>query len=787
MTSSGKSRRVARLAGGGAAALFTIAIATAGAVLASRAARADAILNPGVIHGVVGLQGFTVDAGRVDLYQGGAYAADSAFTGDRFDLTVESGRTYDRAAITLHVATPTFDGDLYLDQATSIAVPLGGAVNADLTRPGGTIAVHLDVTGGTFVGAHLLTYATDPSTGDGSRTDGWASSTASDLAVPVVASPGVQLTGTVQVEIHDADDNPVCVVTRTLTGRALDVAPGATVPFTESVSLTPDDCLLQITGAFVLRGLPPDLGYTAAIYADRQSRKSYPFDYAASADPSTPSYALGPVEPAAYLLSAWVDFRTPEGPACQMWLPDESAAADTTAGSATYDFVFDAQTVSGQVVVTGAPEGSLTGGWSQFVGQCDGPSGDPSCGGYSSGALSPTSRAYRAVVTPGGWAPTYHYLVFRPSPTQTSAFTVSDWGRPSFTVVAGQDVALPATELQVSRGQVIFDVVEASGPQVFITNPEIRAWSTDGGTRSVSLSGWASATAATPAVELIGPPGVYTFDAYATVNGTYARFVSSTVELGAPVNTPAGRNVTVVPTDSAGNPLPATLTFEEVTEPGVTTAALTDVGPSPPPGTIALAWAGNHTYGDISTTAHFRGKVELAYDYSNLEGARDNEGSLTMLHYVLTDDLGNGEWQEIKEVANPHSPPYTAADPLYFGRENQPANWNPDVVRDRLYGVTTSFSLFAITRSANKSCSDVCRFTFDCAATLGGPEIIQSRLPKGVWTLEGCVASCEAMTCDGKQVLLNCVGAAQCPAAPAGIAAGATYVEACLARSACRP
>jgi len=78
-------------------------------------------------------------------------------------------------------------------------------------------------------------------------------------------------------------------------------------------------------------------------------------------------------------------------------------------------------------------------------------------------------------------------------------------------------------------------------------------------------------------------------------------------------NTQGGNNVTVTPVDTTTGSTPVTLTFANVTQPGVTTLTTGPTGPPPPPG----FQPGNPgVYYNLSTTATFTGSVAICINYA---------------------------------------------------------------------------------------------------------------------------------------------------------------------------
>ena len=95
-------------------------------------------------------------------------------------------------------------------------------------------------------------------------------------------------------------------------------------------------------------------------------------------------------------------------------------------------------------------------------------------------------------------------------------------------------------------------------------------------------------------------------------------------------NTPVGNDTSVVAQDpQTGNDTPVTVTFDEVTQAGDTTADVRDTGPAPPEG-FELG-TDPPTYFDIDTTAGYTPPVEVCIDYSGMNVK--NENKLKLMHW----------------------------------------------------------------------------------------------------------------------------------------------------------
>ncbi|MHC4516335.1 MAG: FG-GAP repeat protein, partial [Planctomycetota bacterium] len=128
-----------------------------------------------------------------------------------------------------------------------------------------------------------------------------------------------------------------------------------------------------------------------------------------------------------------------------------------------------------------------------------------------------------------------------------------------------------------------------------------------------------------------------------------------------------GPDVVVKPIDSTTGASPVTLTFDNVTEQGITTVTTSGTG-APPPSGFKL---GNPpVYYEISTTAIFTGSVKICIDYSGISFR--NESQIMLFHR-----LPNSGWEQLETCRDPE--------------------------KDTVCASATSFSTFAILEPANQS------------------------------------------------------------------------------------
>jgi hypothetical protein len=120
---------------------------------------------------------------------------------------------------------------------------------------------------------------------------------------------------------------------------------------------------------------------------------------------------------------------------------------------------------------------------------------------------------------------------------------------------------------------------------------------------------------------------------------TWSRAFTALLDVGEANNTPVGFDVPVeFPPD-------AVITFENVTQAGMTSIAVEPLGPAPT-GLVGIVPLGTPTYYDIQTTATYTGNLEIyiSYDEGELTG---DEADLRLQHY------SGGEWINVTSTHDP--------------------------------------------------------------------------------------------------------------------------------------
>lgn len=579
---------------------------------------ADAVLQPGTVSGQATLGGWTFNSSHVSMY--GAFSGSTSFTGDTFALTVQGDQTY--TSTNLYRYAPN-GASFYLYNYDPVTVPAGGTVDVDLSRDGGALVPTVTAVGGQIVGGYVYANASSTSPSESWQSTAYLSNGTTRL--PGVADDAVTVYGYVDVGVVAEDGSTTCTIRRDLSSQVVALGANQDVPVSFQVDVTGVSCAGAIYGDLAFDGLPDGAGPTDNyVYA---SGSSWHYEYVRG---NHQPYEIDALVEGSYYTYAYSYFG-----AYGSSFYHPGAYVQLASGEREQrDFLEDGALATGAFDLTGPRASELTGG-SVYLYDAQGSSA------YAS--MSRGATSYRAALSAGDWrayGASLYFGSWSGSEPYQAYVNVYDYNRSAFTVPSSGAVAAPAIATEASEARVVFDVIEPAGTATIgVTNPTIYASRYDNG-EYVSISAYTYVSnAATPAVRVIGPPGTYTFDAYATVSGSYARFASATVELGGAVDTDTGTDVVVTPTDGDGEASPLTLVFETVTGGGSTTASTTDVGPAAPTGYDLLPAIDGDAFVSLSTDATFTGEVELSLDYdADALGLTDaDEDRLALQQYVCTD------------------------------------------------------------------------------------------------------------------------------------------------------
>lgn len=663
-------------------------LATVAALSPSSFAWADVVLHPGTIEATTGLSGWSFDQGYASISgNSGGFSSTVNYSGDSFSMTIEGNQTYS------YVYTKdykyTSNGYVYFYQNSNnaaIAVPANGSVAVNLRSAGGTIVAHVAVTGGTVVSSSYNTSAQNSNTSVSSSAQGYNDA---DVALPALAGVSNTLTGSVKINVSDGNGGVLCTTQLGLDAQSITVAEGATGTASYTLTVGPSSCQSGLAGTVGVNNAPggvqPTGGYVSTYsYANG----TYLGSLFQSFTGNNQTYAFTGLAHGTYYTQAITYF--PNSSYLQLPSQDPSYVEVTaTSGTVQRDFLFDGSVIKGNVQLSGPYANQLQSGYLSFGGTYDytQPNYGPAAGGHAQAQVDSTTGAYVANITPGTWNLFSLGVSFTPAATGVQTYNYLNVYNSvaSTTVTAGQTVDIGSKTLATSSGVIVFDVIEPAGATtVGISNPYVYASRYDNATGEyIQAQAYAYVqAAASPSVRIIGVPGTYTFQAYATVNGSQTQFAQSTITLGEATDTPVGTHVVVVPKDGDGNPSAVTLNFTTVTTGGSTTISVTDVGPAAPPGSTLIKAIDNKEYINVNSSALFPDQVEvcISYDPTALGLSSAQEAALKLQEYTC-DNASNCAWQVINGTID--------------GRPN------PDTTAHVICGMTTSLSTFALTLSAD--------------------------------------------------------------------------------------
>lgn len=158
----------------------------------------------------------------------------------------------------------------------------------------------------------------------------------------------------------------------------------------------------------------------------------------------------------------------------------------------------------------------------------------------------------------------------------------------------------------------------------------------------------------------INPP-----NPYAGFQGSVTAAFDEVVVNGTGQSTPVGTNISIQPRDPSTGATPATLTFSQVSQDGMTALTVSNQGLPIPQG---FKLGDPPIYYEISTTASFTGSINVSINYNGIQYTDEN--ALRLLHFE------NGSWVD--------------------------CTTSVDTVNKIIYGTVSSLSPFVIVEIANR-------------------------------------------------------------------------------------
>lgn len=559
-------------------------------------------LLPGTLAGHVSLSSEVVKNGTVYANAtDGSASAQSSFTGSDYSVVVPAGKSWrltfyvypevpSGAYSYVYVALPDVIGPVPGDQTTTFNVAVTTArITADVTVANGTLA-------------SIPTLQAYGSTGGSVSTSVqyYGQNIAYAVSLPI---SNVSINGTAAVTSTDGQSSTQALASQTVAVSAA----GATASWSLDAAFSAG----AIQGDIALTGAVQPNSATLYLYAPSGS------NVGSKSLSGNGSYDFTNLLPGTYQLYNYVYFDN-----AQLYL---YGSVPAVAGTVTQHDYIDTVALAriglnptGFFTADKISSGYTYGYWT---------APNPNSQGLSRTAYAYFSAAaggFRAVLTPGEWKFSQINLNgydYSQSGVYISyAMGIYDYSRSSqpVTFVGGDDQTLPSFDFDTTQTELTFDVVEPAGAtsETLISAARISGYVTtySGGSPQFQYSISSSTSTATPQprqrVRIVGVPGTYAVQTFGTVNGSSTSFGNFTLELKAPLPTPAGTAVAV----SAGSGVG--LVFDEVTTGGVSTASQLPVGPALPGGYTGILNNGVKAYYSVSTTATFSGYVDVTIDYA---------------------------------------------------------------------------------------------------------------------------------------------------------------------------
>jgi hypothetical protein len=612
---------------------FLLAQRACWALLAALTAAAPATaqtvtLHPSTLGGAVSFGGRTTSNGFIQVYSADGLDAYSNFAGSTYSLTLEGGHDY-RRLLQVGLENGAASTTVRVVRDDAVTLQENTVQQEDFSYSMASISGTIAVAGATVQSYSLTASAAEET----EQYWLWSSqSNASAFSFPMIHDSAVQVSGSVTVALAGGG-----TTTLSLPAQVVATDNGAA---TLSWNL-PAPTVGSIYGAF---DVDSEL-------VTRHLIRLSALTYFEAVVPANESYELTALSPGWYNLGAVTYFVAPYGSLQHPWrgvnlaagerlLRDQIASIIRVHGGVELNSSYTNAGVYSASVSMRTPDG-----W------------------YGEDTLTLPTGQFDLALPPGDWSSrTYSVQIYKPTPYTSAQFSVTD-GSPWLLSEGEEEVQLTPRSVTAVETQIIFDVAEASGPEVEIDNVRIY-----GNGPGFAFNAWGqSGLAPRPELRIVATPGIYNVSAYGRVGGSDVNFADFTFTVPEPTPTPSGSQVVVEPAPDL------TLIFGNVVAPGDTTVTSSPIGPQPPEGFQIRP--PTPRYYDITTTAQFDGSVKVCFDYTDADicepGERSfvctkREANLTILHYK------HGAWVNLVSTLD------------------------RDLPNNKLCGITDSFSVFAL-------------------------------------------------------------------------------------------
>ncbi|KAB2890377.1 MAG: hypothetical protein F9K40_19355, partial [Kofleriaceae bacterium] len=540
---------------------------------------AQAEIHPGTLRGSVSFSGETlygtsssISASATD---GSGLSGNRSFGGSTYSLIVPGGHPY-RATLNAYLLPQSY---VNVNRSSpTYSVPVGGEAVADFHYETARITLDVQVTGGTIYQLNLYANAAEGTESYNGYGYAYPNTTSGSLVLPMIRDSAVNVYGYVYVRRSDGSTIATSIPSRSI---ALGES-GASVSFTWDVPAPPPPSPTNygsIAGEMRVENADTFFNYSY-VYASGASSQ-YQYLYSPISPFTFSNLSLGTSTSYNYYTYGYTYFRAPFN-----FLQHPAQYTLVSAGqTSTRNFSASLQTGKMRLNWTGDRPASWT-AYGYFSG-----------GGWNQYDYIDSDSTMSFAAPPGTYSNTQ--LVLYGYPTNGYfQYVENDYTRPAVTVTAGSPITIPDYELTTVSTDIIFDVVEGAGaPEVLITQPYINGSLVNASGRSASLYARYNGTTGRPSVRVTGRPGTYQIYAYGSVNGQSIVFGNFRITLEVPQQTSSGDDVVVSPIPSV------TITFDQVTTGGVTSATVSPLGPQPPAGWDVYAPNGQKAFYDLQTTA----------------------------------------------------------------------------------------------------------------------------------------------------------------------------------------
>lgn len=476
----------------------------------------DVELHPGYFTGIVTVGSEPINRISVSA-SGGGFSGSTSSNSNSYTLTIEGGDWNYNIYATAYMNSNR-DYMSFPSQTASVAVGETKTVNFNVTP--GYVVGKITVNGGTLTSGYLYAYGTGSSSRTRINSDG-------TYRIPVYPNTNVRIYGTVYVNIGSTS------ASYSLPNKYVDVSSGSnsTVNWELDVSLA-GGSPGSISGNVTVNGVSGTVRSSISAYGPSKDVNGTPYPWSSSFYKNiygNGAYSQANLNPGQWYFYPSTYFYDYKSSLNHPYATYNRYVTLPPGGNVVNNFGFNPGFVKGSLILSGSV---LTQDLNYAYVYGNGIYGAPSYGGYASTTVNTNTGIYDMVLSSGNWDVYRVNLRFYNSSSYLNNY-INAYDYTKHRSYTGTPVNVTSGETTYNHdfnfqtGTVTIRFTVAGGGT--LSSPRINGWNRtyENGTLALytSVNAYGSGTPTTVGeVKAIALPGLYDFDAYAYVGGSYTKF-----------------------------------------------------------------------------------------------------------------------------------------------------------------------------------------------------------------------------------------------------------------------